>query len=123
MKELGLFAEREYFIFPGSELKDHRELVTVRSGLGVTLLFRGGEWGRLKSGTVFSGEFFVGQERVYGRFTEARTPEGSTYRVCLELFGGDGKRGLEREPGSGTDTANVLSGMMMDAVLEFGAVD
>jgi len=36
--------------------------------------------------TRLSGRVYVGQRRVYGRFTEARTPSGETYPVCLELF-------------------------------------
>jgi serine/threonine-protein kinase len=35
--------------------------------------------------TRLSGRLYFGEKRVYGRFTEARTPTGETYPVCLEL--------------------------------------
>ncbi|KFA87078.1 hypothetical protein Q664_50300 [Archangium violaceum Cb vi76] len=64
----------------------------------------------LPKGTVFSGELFVGPERVYGRFTQARTPEGHTYPMCLELYEQYeyGARGvLRREPGGTANTAII----------------
>ena len=121
MRELGMFKEyRRYAILPGTE--DLRTIMTVRSGPGATLVYDEKEWGQLPPGTVFSGEFFVGQERVYGRFTEAKTPEGATYRVCLELYDRtrDGKRGVLRKPGGGTDTANISAGVELMAVERFG---
>uniref|UniRef100_UPI00286BC5B6 serine/threonine protein kinase n=1 Tax=Archangium sp. TaxID=1872627 RepID=UPI00286BC5B6 len=36
--------------------------------------------------TRLSGRLYFGEGRVYGRFTEARTPTGETYPVCMELF-------------------------------------
>ncbi|WNG56598.1 serine/threonine protein kinase [Archangium gephyra] len=123
MKELGVYGRRMFFSFHGREPKDPRVPVTVRSGSGVKLLFNGGEWGHLRDDAFFFGELFVGQERVYGRFTEVQTPEGSTYHVCMELFGQDGNRGLPREKGSGTDTARVLPGVILKGVEEFGVED
>ena len=49
--------------------------------------------------TRLSGRLYFGQGRVYGRFTEARTPTGETYPVCMELFD-EGKVGLKLEPES-----------------------
>jgi len=40
----------------------------------------------LPGDTRLSGRVYIGEKRVYGRFTEARTPSGETYPVCLELF-------------------------------------
>jgi serine/threonine-protein kinase len=40
----------------------------------------------LPGDTRISGRIYIGQKRVYGRFTEARTPAGETYPVCLELW-------------------------------------
>ncbi|WP_309895761.1 serine/threonine-protein kinase [Archangium sp.] len=40
----------------------------------------------LPTRTRLSGRLYFGERRVYGRFTEARTPTGATYPVCMELF-------------------------------------
>ncbi|MFY0525410.1 serine/threonine protein kinase [Archangium gephyra] len=45
--------------------------------------------------TRLFGKLYVKQGRVYGRFTEARTPLGVTYPVCLELLDTDDNVGLE----------------------------
>jgi serine/threonine-protein kinase len=50
--------------------------------------------------TRLSGRLYFGEGRVYGRFTEARTPAGETYTVCLELLDTDDDVGLELRPGS-----------------------
>jgi serine/threonine-protein kinase len=39
----------------------------------------------LPGDTRISGRIYFGKGYVYGRFTEARTPKGETYPVCLEL--------------------------------------
>jgi serine/threonine-protein kinase len=54
----------------------------------------------LPTNTRLSGRLYVKQGRVYGRFTEARTPLGVTYPVCLELLDTDDNVGVELEPGS-----------------------
>jgi len=43
----------------------------------------------LPTRTRLSGRIYIGQKRVYGRFTEARTRAGQTYPVCLELWDDD----------------------------------
>jgi serine/threonine-protein kinase len=43
----------------------------------------------LPTNTRLSGRIYFGEKRVYGRFTEARTPAGETYPVCLELWDDD----------------------------------
>jgi serine/threonine-protein kinase len=61
----------------------------VREDSPVTVF---GDWDTLTGKTALpgdtrlSGRVYFGQGRVYGRFTEARTPSGETYPVCLELF-------------------------------------
>ncbi|HLM48002.1 MAG TPA: serine/threonine-protein kinase [Myxococcaceae bacterium] len=49
--------------------------------------------------TRISGRIYFGKGRVYGRFTEARTPMGETYPVCLELWD-RGELGSAMEPDS-----------------------
>ncbi|HLM43251.1 MAG TPA: hypothetical protein VK458_05260, partial [Myxococcaceae bacterium] len=53
----------------------------------------------LPHGTRMSGRIYFGEKRVYGRFTEARTPTGQTYPVCLELWD-DGELGSALDPKS-----------------------
>jgi eukaryotic-like serine/threonine-protein kinase len=50
--------------------------------------------------TRLSGRLYVHEGRVYGRFTEARTPGGETYPMCLELLDTSDKVGMELQPGS-----------------------
>ena len=123
MKELGLVeGKRSAIYFPG--FKDVRQDVPVRSGPGVTLLLRTDEWGKLAKGTTFSGELFVGRERVYGRFTQAHTPQGITYPVCLELYDTtrDDEWGVRREPGYAEDTAHISAGPGLEPVRKFQPV-
>jgi serine/threonine-protein kinase len=63
------------------------------------------DWGRLPINSILSGRLYIGEGRVYGRFTEAMTPAGETYTVCLELSD-DRQPGAEAEPRSTPD--NVL---------------
>ncbi|WP_158501782.1 serine/threonine protein kinase [Vitiosangium sp. GDMCC 1.1324] len=125
MKELGLLKRRDrtgFVYFPGIE--DTRQNVTVRSGPGAKLVLRTTTWGMLPQGTVLSGELFVERERVYGRFTQAHTPEGHTYPVCLELYDStrDDQWGVRREPGGTADTANIAGGTKLESVEEFQPV-
>jgi serine/threonine-protein kinase len=67
------------------------EVVTVRAGdAAVTMLYKVGE---LDEGTVLTGKFILGKERLFGRFTRAQTPQGKTYPVCMEIAapGGEGE--------------------------------
>jgi hypothetical protein len=41
--------------------------------------------GKLETNTVLSGRLFFTADRVYGLFTEAKTKDGKSYPVCLEL--------------------------------------
>jgi serine/threonine protein kinase len=58
--------------------------------------------------TRLTGRLYVGEGRVYGRFTEAHTPGGDTYPVCLELRDSSDNFGVEIEPGS--EPGNILVG-------------
>ncbi len=71
----------------------------------------------LPNRTWISGRLYVKDGRVYGRFTEARTPLGVTYPVCLELLDTGGNAGVELLPGSAPGK------MMVDAIVELRVVD
>ncbi|QRN94046.1 hypothetical protein JRI60_33515 [Archangium violaceum] len=96
-------------LLPGMKMGSHKP-VPVKDG-PISLELSGawkvgadamGVGGRvvLPDGTLFSGQLCVGEQRVYGRITQAVTPAGDTFTVCMELYQ-ELDRGLEIEPGEG----------------------
>jgi serine/threonine-protein kinase len=84
--------------------------VTLRLGL---------ELGRLPQRTLLKGRLFV-RDRVYGRITEARTPDGQVFPVCLVLVdANDFFLGLQKRHQNGSDTLMVFSELMVRAVNRF----
>jgi eukaryotic-like serine/threonine-protein kinase len=79
--------------------------------------WRGGGRFALPDQTRLFGRLYVKEGRVYGRFTEARTPLGVTYPVCLELLDTSDNVGLELRPGSAPGK------MMVDPVVVVRVVD
>lgn len=78
--------------------------------------------GKLRGGTLLSGQLFFTESRVYGRFTLAQTPGGPSYPVCLELAGrlGCESRGVEREDvGGPPSSAEVIASEGVCAVRRF----
>jgi serine/threonine-protein kinase len=71
----------------------------------------------LPNNTRLSGRLYVKEGRVYGRFTEARTPLGVTYPVCLDVMDTDGNVGLALLPGSAPGK------MLVDPVVRVRVVD
>jgi eukaryotic-like serine/threonine-protein kinase len=97
---------------------DFRDLISVREGSTSVQLI--GRFEELRPYAILKGRLFVGGERVYGRFTQAQEKDGTrTWPVCLELWGRDGKRGLQTEPGSTADTAKVGNAFWVKAVDRF----
>jgi serine/threonine-protein kinase len=90
--------------------------VPVREGATSVKLL--GTWGKLPGGTVLQGRLYFGEGRVYGRFTEAKTPTGDTYNVCLEMRQ-EGKRGAEMERGSTATHTLIYSVEYVMAVERF----
>ncbi|PTL80366.1 hypothetical protein DAT35_27335 [Vitiosangium sp. GDMCC 1.1324] len=79
---------------------------------------------KLPPGTLLSGEIFFGETRIYGRFTQARTPGGDTYPVCMVLTNregdiGIGRIGIEWKPGGKPGTAQVIFSQGVKAVERF----
>ncbi|HEX5746107.1 MAG TPA: serine/threonine-protein kinase [Archangium sp.] len=112
---LGLAVEQTHTVrFPQWNIQNHP--VPVREGS--TSVELSGTWGKLKGGTVLQGRLYFGEGRIYGRFTEARTPTGDSYKVCLEMRQ-ESKRGAEMEAGSGKDTANIFPVVDVMAVERF----
>ena len=67
--------------------------------------------------TRLTGRLYVKEGRVYGRFTEAHTPAGDTYPMCLELLDMSDNVGLEIRPG------NEPGAVLVDPVVQVRVVD
>ncbi|MCY1023767.1 serine/threonine-protein kinase [Pyxidicoccus sp. MSG2] len=103
MKELGIeLGDTRVFVF--DVIKGEPHVITVREGNTTVRLGQG--WEGLRSGSLLYGKLYL-SERVYGRFTWARTNQGRTYPVCIELLSSSRERGLERKPGSEADFARI----------------
>jgi hypothetical protein len=92
-------------------------VVLVREG--ATTLRVLGRWSNLPGNTRLFGRLHFGEGRVYGRFTEARTPKGDRFPVCIEMHDTSGGRGVLREPGEGPGTARAFSTVTIYAVERF----
>jgi serine/threonine-protein kinase len=89
---------------------------TVRKGPGATILLAA-PWGDAPEGTELTGEFFFGDERVYGRFTQARIDGGDTFPVCVQLRrNSDQTLGLPIRGRPAPDTALVGVSFTVEAV-------
>ncbi|TSC29548.1 serine/threonine-protein kinase [Corallococcus sp. Z5C101001] len=64
------------------------ETLTVSDGDIISVQEEG--YGRLPEGTLLYGHLWTGGERVVGRYTRARTPDGRTYPVCIILGNPEG---------------------------------
>jgi serine/threonine-protein kinase len=43
-------------------------------------------WRKLPPGTLLSGTLVFGENRYFGRFTQAQTPDRQTYPVCIQVY-------------------------------------
>ncbi|HYO58689.1 serine/threonine-protein kinase [Archangium sp.] len=98
------------------------QVITVREGPTSAQLGsrREGE----SSGRIYlSGTLTIGQERVYGRFTEARDlkGDGQPFPVCFEMWDDfkGGRGAVIRERDGGPDTARIWSTVIVKAVRSF----
>jgi serine/threonine-protein kinase len=110
-RQLGLpVGERHGADMPGAK-PGSPERIPVKEG-PVSLVLKGawevgtdamGRGGRivLPHGTRLSGQLCIGEKLVYARITQAVTPTGDTFTVCMELWDQNGHRGVEIEPDGG----------------------
>lgn len=121
MEELGVYSRTGSYKASvlGTFLPDQEEsLITVRGG-GPIILTTGTTTGKLPAGSTLSGQLILGDGRVYGRFTEARTPRGDTFPVCFQLVD-LGKAGARIwEAGPGPDLARISSTQEVTPVTRF----
>ena len=107
MEELGVF-------MPGHDIGVAltapalgESIITVRGGpVTVTTL---DTRGKLPVRSTLSGQLIIGEERVYGRLTEARTPRGDTFPVCFQFMDRDKPGTLIWEAGPGPDLPRISS--------------
>ncbi len=77
-------------------------------------------WNNMPEFTSLSGRLVFGPERVYGRFTEARTPSGETLPVCFALVEDHGyEQGVRIRGASGAGTVEVFPIVKVRAVRRF----
>jgi serine/threonine-protein kinase len=94
-------------------------MVTVRDGQKVRVEIIG-PYGKFPDWTTFDGHLYVGERRVYGRFTAAHVPNGETVPVCMEVMTiGESARGAAAEPGSTPTQALTISSMSAQVVERF----
>lgn len=91
--------------------------VAVREGPVVVELRA--NFGKLPGGTRLHGELLFGPDRVQGRFSEARTPEGRSYPVCME-FAFNGRSGGHLYKYNEPDIAIVMAVNSVYPVHTFG---
>lgn len=91
-------------------------LVTVRAGDAAATLWA--RFGELDEGTVLTGKFILGKDRLYGRFTRAQTPRGKVYPVCMQVVG-ELVLGVSIKADVGTDAVKVLSAISVDVTDRF----
>ena len=111
-RQLGIpLGDRHGADMPGAPKYLSPERVPVKDGpvslelagawkAGADAMGRGGRV-VLPDGTRLFGQLCIGEKRVYGRVTQAITPAGDTFTVCMELYDQIGHRGLEIEPDGG----------------------
>ncbi|HYH95904.1 serine/threonine protein kinase [Hyalangium sp.] len=77
-------------------------------------------FGDLAPTTEVHGRLLFGADRIYGRFTVARVPDGQTFPVCLDLYDDfESKRGFAKWPGSTEDRVLMVSTVQLMAVDRF----
>ncbi|HEX5750703.1 MAG TPA: hypothetical protein VFZ09_31035, partial [Archangium sp.] len=124
MEELGIrISNTAYAWFPH---EGSAQRVTVRESTPMTVHFgsKPTYQGPLHVGEL-TGRLYLGPERVYGRFTQARDlSTGKTYPVCLELIGRSTRWGEppgvdRKDVGGPADAAVVFSNQSVRAVERF----
>jgi serine/threonine-protein kinase len=98
-------------------LKNHPGRTAVREDETVAVPL-GQELGQLPPGTLLYGRYIFGESRVYGRFTQARKPNGDTFSVCMQISDVGGT-GVVRVDKDGGDTAEIPNVFDVEAVPRF----
>jgi len=111
-------AMRKWYFFETSTgffEQNKQGLSTVHKGPGAVIMLTD-PWGDAPVGTELTGELFFGDERVYGRFTQARIRGGDWFPVCVQLRANDDTLGLPIKGRPSANTAFVTQNFVVEAV-------
>jgi eukaryotic-like serine/threonine-protein kinase len=99
-------------------LNSDAQFFTVQEGdTSVRVLM---DWGKLPHNTRLFGRLIFGEGRVFARLTDAKTPSGETFKVCIEVWDIEGGRGAIREPDDGgPERARIFSTVRVSPVQSF----
>jgi len=120
MEQLGIAIGYEHSAVTFFFRPENAQVITVAPGPGAVMMLRDME--KLPGGSTLSGRLIVGEGRLHGRFTEARTPyDNKVYPVCLDLTGESEKSpsGAPLKPGSTPEAPRVFSTQGVRAVKRF----
>ncbi|WP_158079899.1 serine/threonine-protein kinase [Archangium sp. Cb G35] len=124
MEELGIRVSRTAHAEFPHEGSAKRVTVHESTPMKVYFAMNSNYQGPLDVGEL-TGRLYLGPERVYGRFTQARHPgTGKTYPVCMELIGNETDWGEppgvdRKDVGGPADAAIVFSTQRIRAVRRF----
>ncbi|HYO54026.1 MAG TPA: hypothetical protein VEU50_14665, partial [Archangium sp.] len=121
MEELGVFSRTgSYKTEVGTALTAPAlgdSIITVRGGPATVTTLE--TTGKLPVNSTLSGQLIVGEKRVYGRFTEAMTPQGKKFRVCFQFVDLRKPGAPVVEAGPGPDLARITAGQLVNPVTRF----
>lgn len=69
---------------PGYKGEAGEDYATMKEGPFAMVVLWG--WNKMPPGTLLIGTLTFGNDRFYGRFTQAQTPDRQTYPVCIQIF-------------------------------------
>ncbi|MBM7114029.1 serine/threonine-protein kinase [Archangium primigenium] len=115
---------REWGVGPGGKYlatfpnESHVAPVVVQPDAPLAALEAWGE--HLPQETVFTGRLYFSEDRAYGRYTRAQTPDGKVYPVCMEIWDQvPFRRGMPIEAGSKPGAIKIVSTVYLMAVARF----
>ncbi|HSP81084.1 MAG TPA: hypothetical protein VLQ93_21355 [Myxococcaceae bacterium] len=99
----------------GAGLPGWEQGVPVFVQPGPVSLMLAGDWENLPSRSTLLGQLYLDERRAYARITEARTPSGETFPVCMELMS-KGERGAAIRNGDGKGAVKIFPILMVKTV-------
>jgi serine/threonine-protein kinase len=117
MKRLGFYGSSHAVVF--APFRPPFKDVPVQQGPVMAKV--SGHWGALPDFTMFSGKMFIGTNRVYARFTEARLPSGEVVPMCVEVIEANSRAsGVLMSDGGTPERPIIFSVSWVASVHRFG---